>query len=49
MDDIRRAPNDVLSSEEPIHEVHQPARLRTRTHGDYLAPPNRSYDKLTEH
>jgi len=50
VDDIRRAPDDVLSMLEPTIEVRLALSNRTvNTHKDYLAHPSRIHARLIEH
>jgi hypothetical protein len=46
IDDIRKAPDDVLSLLEPANEVHKPKNWRAHTHGDDLVPSARLHVKI---
>jgi len=48
IDDVRRAPDDVLSGTEPMHEVHLPSSQSAHTHKDDLAPTTRIHAEPVE-
>jgi hypothetical protein len=48
IEDVRRAPDDVLSAFESRNEVCQCAKRRAHTHKDYLALSTRIHTRLIE-